>query len=54
MREKDVIKGLFKGLIVKEISDKLFISVNTVRKHIDSIYRKCKVQNKVELINKFK
>ena len=50
-REKDIILLLLKGRQYKEIADKLFISVNTVRTHINHIYTKCGVQDKVGLIN---
>jgi len=39
-------------LLYKEISDKLSISVNTVRQHIHNIYEKLHVQNRTEAINK--
>jgi DNA-binding CsgD family transcriptional regulator len=53
-REKDVVKYLIKGLQIKEIAAKLFLSIHTVRNHIRHIYEKCKVQSQVELLNLFK
>jgi DNA-binding CsgD family transcriptional regulator len=50
-REKDVICELIKGKTYKEIGNKLFISMTTVRTHVYSIYQKTKVNNKVELIH---
>lgn len=53
-REKDVLRQLFRGLSIKEIAKELYISTHTVRKHSRSIYEKCKVQNRVELLNRFR
>ena len=38
----------------KEIADRLFISPETVRKHVRNIYKKLHVQNKVEALNKLR
>jgi DNA-binding NarL/FixJ family response regulator len=51
-REIEILKHLSKGLRYKEIADKLFISTETVRKHINNIYRKLQVQSSIEAINK--
>lgn len=53
-RELGVISLLSKGLLYKEISDKLNISPNTVKNHCKNIYKKLHVQNKIEAINKFR
>lgn len=53
-REVDVLRLIFKGYESKEISYELGITFNTVRSHIRHIYEKCRVQNRVELINLFK
>jgi two-component system, NarL family, response regulator LiaR len=53
-RELEVIILLSKGLLYKEISDQLFISANTVKNHVKSIYKKLHVQNKVEAVNKYR
>lgn len=39
------------GLKYKEIADKPFISERTVIKHVQNIFEKCGVTNKIELIN---
>jgi len=52
-RETEVLELLSQGLLYKEISDKKFISIDTVKKHVGNIYRKLHVNNKVEAINKF-
>jgi NarL family two-component system response regulator LiaR len=53
-KEKQIIKLLIKGLEYKEISQKLDITINMVKKRIHTIYKKLGVQNKVELVNRFK
>lgn len=52
-RETEIVELLSQGLLYKEIADKLFISIDTVKKHVGNIYRKLHVNNKVEAINKF-
>ena len=52
-REKEILEYLAKGLLYKEIAASLFISQETVRKHVYHIYEKLHVHNKVEAINKF-
>ena len=51
-RETEILQLLSKGLLYKEIADKLSISVSTVRQHIHKIYEKLHVQNRTEAINK--
>jgi DNA-binding NarL/FixJ family response regulator len=50
-RELDILKGLVEGLDYKAVADKLFISPLTVRTHITKIYKKLKVNNKVQAVN---
>jgi DNA-binding NarL/FixJ family response regulator len=52
-REKEILENLSKGLLYKEIAAALFISQETVRKHVYHIYEKLHVHNKVEAINKY-
>jgi DNA-binding NarL/FixJ family response regulator len=52
-RELEVLMSMSKGLLYKEIADTLFISRNTVKNHLKSIYKKLRVQNKIEAINKY-
>src|SRR5687768_15954513 len=52
-REKEILELLAKGLLYKEIAAQLFISQETVRKHVYHIYEKLYVNNRVEAINKF-
>lgn len=51
-RENEVLQLLSKGLLYKEIGDRLVISTGTVRQHIHNIYEKLHVQNRTEAINK--
>jgi DNA-binding NarL/FixJ family response regulator len=48
--EQLVYDILLKGKLDKEIADLLSISLNTVKKHNKSIYRKLKVRNRLEAI----
>ncbi len=52
-REKEILELLAKGMLYKEIAATLFISSETVRKHVYHIYEKLHVNNRVEAINKF-
>lgn len=49
-REKDVLNQLCKGLNYNQIAANLIISPNTVRRHIENIYKKLEVHNKTEAI----
>ena len=50
-REIDIIKLLDKGLSNQQIADTLYISVYTVKRHIQNIYRKMDVPNKTKALN---
>jgi DNA-binding NarL/FixJ family response regulator len=51
-REKDVLEYIVKGFGDKEIARNLFISVNTVRTHVERIFMKLGVSDRKELIVK--
>ncbi|NMH28932.1 response regulator transcription factor [Flavobacterium silvaticum] len=51
-REQEVLELLSKGFLYKEIADRLFISLSTVKRHLNHIYTKLQVQNKTEAVNK--
>jgi DNA-binding NarL/FixJ family response regulator len=51
-REIDVLNHLSKGFEYKQIAEMLTISPATVRKHIENIYIKLHVNNKVQAIQK--
>ncbi|RZJ66364.1 MAG: response regulator transcription factor [Flavobacterium sp.] len=53
-REIEVLEQLSKGLNYNNIADNLFLSPSTVRKHIENIYTKLQVHNKLEAIQKAK
>ena len=52
-REKEILEHLSKGMMYKEIAAALFISSETVRKHVYHIYEKLHVTNRVEAVNKY-
>ena len=47
-RELNVLKYLVQGLTNQEISNKLHISVHTVKAHLETIYEKLSVTNRVQ------
>ena len=51
-REVEILERIAKGENYQQIADKLFISPKTVRKHIENIYQKMQVHNKVEAVRK--
>lgn len=53
-REIDVLEQLSKGLNYIKIAENLILSTGTVRKHIENIYKKLQVHNKLEAIQKAK
>ena len=53
-REVEVLEQLSKGLSYNLIAENLILSVGTVRKHIENIYKKLQVHNKLEAVQKAK
>ena len=53
-RETEILEQLSKGLNYNAIADNLIISCGTVRKHIENIYKKLQVHNKMEAVQKAK
>ena len=51
-RENEILDYLAKGYLYKEIATELFISKETVKKHIHNIYDKLHVQTRTEALNK--
>lgn len=51
-REMELLTLLAKGLLYKEIAEKLYITTGTVKQHIHKIYEKLQVTNKTEAISK--
>ena len=51
-REMEILEALSQGLRYKEVADRLFISIDTVRSHIRTIYGKLQVQSRTDALNK--
>lgn len=51
-REEDVLRHLVKGLIKKEIADRLAISQHTVDMHLRAVYRKLHVRSQTEAVSR--
>ena len=51
-REKEILTLLAKGYRYKEIAGMLYISIDTVRKHIHNIYEKLQVSSRTDALNK--
>ncbi|MBM7557588.1 helix-turn-helix transcriptional regulator [Halanaerobacter jeridensis] len=51
-RERDVVQLVIRGLNNQQIADKLFISPQTVKKHLSKIFKKSNVINRTELLAK--
>jgi DNA-binding NarL/FixJ family response regulator len=52
-REMEILVLLSKGMLYKEIAAQLFISQETVRKHVYHMYEKLHVNNRIEAVNKY-
>ncbi|WP_445720058.1 response regulator transcription factor [Flavobacterium sp.] len=53
-REITILEQLSKGLNYINIAENLFFSPATVRKHIENIYTKLQVHNKLEAVQKLR
>ncbi len=53
-REVDVLEQLSKGLSYNAVAENLILSTGTIRKHIEHIYRKLQVHNKLDAVQKAK
>jgi DNA-binding NarL/FixJ family response regulator len=53
-REIEILDQISTGLKYNKIAENLFLSVNTVRKHVVNIYEKLQVHNKLEAVQKAK
>ena len=51
-REKEILKCLVEGMSYKMVADKCFISIETVRGYIKTIYEKLQVHSKSEAVVK--
>jgi len=52
-RETEVLELIAKGLLYKEVAEKLDISPETVKKHLRNTYVKLQVQNRTEAVIKY-
>lgn len=52
-REIEILSGLAQGFLYKEVGDNYNISLETVKKHVQNIYKKLHVQNRSEAILKY-
>ena len=52
-REQETLGLLAKGFLYKEIGDRLGVSVNTVKRHLQAIYEKLHVQSRTEATAKY-
>ena len=53
-REIEIVSMLQNGDSYKQVAEKFFISVDTVKFHIRNIYGKLQINSRAELINKYK
>ena len=51
-RELNVLFYLAKGLVNTQIADNLHISVHTVKAHLEAIYEKLNVNNRIQAVIK--
>lgn len=51
-RERQVVEGIVSGLSNQEICEQMVISINTVKNHISSAFRKAGVRSRTELLDK--
>ena len=54
VREYDVLQLLAEGLSNKEIAERLFVSVNTVKTHVARVYGKLDVSRRTQAVQKAK
>jgi DNA-binding CsgD family transcriptional regulator len=53
-RETEILSGIAQGLSNKEIGEQLFVSENTVKKHVANIYFKLEVSRRTQAVAKAK
>lgn len=53
-REAEVAKWLVNGLSNQEVSEKMFVSIRTVKAHLTSIFKKTGCRNRLELATRMK
>lgn len=53
-RELEVLELVSKGLSNKEIASQLFVSINTVKTHLQKVYEKMEVHRRTQAVEKAK
>ena len=53
-RECQILRGIAKGLTNRQIGEELFVSENTVKKHVNNIYFKLDVNRRTQAVAKAK
>ncbi len=53
-REREVVQLLSMGLTYEKMALKMDVSHETIKMHLKNIYRKLRVQNKIEALQKVK
>lgn len=51
-REREILLYVAQGYTYKEVADKLYLSPETVKKHLGNCYRKLGAGNKVQALKK--
>jgi ATP/maltotriose-dependent transcriptional regulator MalT len=54
IKELKLLRGLAQGLTNQQLADATFLSVNTIKTHLQSVYRKLLVKNRSEAVPKAK
>lgn len=52
-KERQIVDCIFKGLSNQEIADALNISLNTVKMHLQNIYRKNNLKGRIQLMSSY-
>ena len=52
-REREILENLAQGYATKEVAQRLCISVNTIRTHLQHIYEKLRVRSRTEAVVKY-
>ncbi len=50
-REREIIEGMAQNLTNQEIADRLYVSLQTVKNHASSIYRKLNVESRMQAVS---